>query len=99
MKDPGDLEKVDDGRVFTGEAAVPLHLADQVGRLDDAIDLARSMADAPGAQVVMYKRPYGYGGSIYADMSVEQPRANVTTLALPSSSALLPGGFYYLWTP
>lgn len=99
IKDPADLANVADGRVFTGEEAVTLHLADQVGRLDDAIDVARQMAGAPEAQVVMYKRPYGYGGSIYADMSLPQPREGVTTLALPSSGSMLPGGFYYLWMP
>jgi protease-4 len=99
IHDPDLLAKVSDGRVFTSADAVDLHLADQVGRLDDAVDLARQMAGVPGAQVVMYKRPYGYAGSIYADVSAPPPRENVTTLALPSSNSMLPGGFYYLWTP
>jgi protease-4 len=97
--DPATLTLITDGRVFTGEEAVRLHLADQVGRLDDAIDLARTMADAPGAEVVMYHRPYGLSGSIYADFSQTQPQAGTTTLQLPQSSSLLPGGFYYLWEP
>lgn len=99
IHDPDLLAKVSTGNVFTSSDAVELHLADEVGRLDDAVDLAKQMAGVPGAQVVMYKRPYGYSGSIYADFSAPQPRENVTTLALPNSDSMLPGGFYYLWTP
>jgi protease-4 len=98
---PTDLDAIADGRVFTGPEAVQLHLADQVGRLDDAIALAKQMADAPQAEVIMYKPPYGYAGSIYASMNVPAPQAqsNVTTLQLPKSDALLPSGLYYLWKP
>jgi protease-4 len=96
---PDAMAAVSDGRVFTGEEAVRLHLADQLGRLDDAVDLARQMARAPGAMVVMYRRSYGLSGSIYADESQSPPRENVTTLELPQSAQTLPGGFYYLWTP
>jgi protease-4 len=101
FKDEAELDAVADGRVFTGEQAVGLHLADQVGRLDDAIDLARQMSGATDAQVIMYKHEYGDSGSIYADFNAPAPQANsgVTTLALPKSDSLLPGGFYYLWMP
>ena len=92
------------GRVFSGERAVELGLADQAGRLEDAIKVARRMGKARGAKVIMYKRPYGYGGSIYASNDVAVPRAsegapNVLRLELPESRAFLPGGFYYLWEP
>jgi hypothetical protein len=49
--------------------------------------------------VVMYKRPYGYSGSIYASAPIDPPRANVTTLNLPGVTDTLPTGFYYLWEP
>ena len=44
----------------------------------------------------MYKRPYGYSGSIYADTSIPQPQANVLQLPVPEAMNL-PKGFYYLW--
>jgi hypothetical protein len=47
----------------------------------------------------MYKRPYGYRGSIYADTSTPTPRANVLHLDLPAEDLFLPRGFYYLWKP
>lgn len=88
-----------DGRVFSGAKAKELGLVDETGLLEDALDLAREMSKSPKARAVMYKRPYGYRGSIYADSSVPTPEANnVTKLELPGGP-LLPGGFYYLWTP
>jgi len=87
------------GRVFSGERAVQLGLADQTGQLTDAIDLARKLANVPNASAIMYRRPYGYGGSIYASSSTPEPQANVMKLELPESKVFLPGGFYYLWEP
>ena len=87
------------GRVWSGQKAVELGLADRTGLLTDAIDLAREMAHAPNAKAVMYIRPYGYGGSIYANSSIPMPQANVLRLELPEATNLLPTGFYYLWRP
>jgi protease IV len=98
IKDATTLALVTDGRVFSGDRAVTLGLADQTGRLDDAVDLARQLGNAPGAEVVMYKRPYGYSGSIYAEMPAPLPRSNDMNLRLPMSD-WLPSGFYYLWQP
>jgi protease-4 len=99
VTDPDTLKLVTDGRVFTGTRAVQLGLADRAGALDDALDLARELGKAPGAKAVIYKRPYGYGGSIYADGSVPPPRADVMRLQMPGADKMLPGGFYYLWQP
>jgi protease-4 len=85
------------GRVFSGAQGVELGLIDQTGLLDDAIDLAKTMAHEPNASVVQYKRPYGYSGSIYASGDANQPQAGVTRLQLPGADSMLPGGFYYLW--
>ena len=99
VTEPDTLKLVTDGRVFTGARAVQLGLADRAGRLDDALDLARELGNAPGARAVIYKRPYGYGGSIYADGAVPPARADVMRLELPGARNMLPGGFYYLWRP
>jgi protease-4 len=93
------IATITDGRVFSGETAQKLGLVDQVGLLPDAIDLARQMAKAQGAKVVMYKRPYGYSGSIYASSPTRPPRADVMKLELPDLGVALPRGFYYLWQP
>ena len=102
-----DLSKYEDltyagtfsGRVFSGERAKELGLVDETGLLEDAIKLAKDMAHEPDAAVVMYLRPYGYGGSIYASNSLPSPRADVMRLELPGANDALPAGFYYLWQP
>jgi protease-4 len=94
-----DYAGIYSGRVFSGERAVELGLADQTGRLEDAIKVARKLGKTPGAKVIMYRRPYGYGGSIYASAEVPPAKAGTLKLELPESRVFLPGGFYYLWEP
>jgi protease-4 len=96
---PSNYAGIFSGRVWSGQKAVELGLADQTGLLTDAIDLARQMAHAPKARAILYKRPYGYTGSIYANSTNPQPQANVLQLNLPGMQSLLPSGFYYLWQP
>jgi len=97
--DDATLADVTDGRVFTGQQAVSLGLADKTGQLIDAIQLAKNLADSPDAEVVLYKRPHGFGGSIYASDPSSPPQSNVVLLNLEPSRAFLPSGFYYLWEP
>jgi protease IV len=97
ITDEKTLSLVTDGRVFSGEQAKALGLVDETGSLEDALRLAKEMGQAPNARVILYKRPYGYGGSIYADSATPQPRANVLKLELPFGREMLPTGFYYLW--
>jgi protease IV len=89
-----------DGRVLTGEQALALGMVDQLGSLEEAIDAARQACGYPQAKAVMYIRPYGYTGSIYAMQPPLEPKAAAPlTLALPESVTPLPEGFYYLWRP
>jgi ClpP class serine protease len=96
---------VTDGRVFSGQRAVELGLADQAGTLDEAIDAAASAVKLEKPRVIMYKRPYGYEGSIYAaawdrgPRQQQQRQANVIQLNVPALQEVLPTGFYYLWRP
>ena len=87
------------GRVFSGEKAKDLGLVDETGLLEDAITLAKQLANAKDAAVVIYNRPYGYGGSIYASNYVTAPRADTMKLELPGAAEMIPAGFYYLWMP
>ncbi len=96
---PATYAGIYSGRVFSGTEALRLGLVDQLGLLDDAIDLAKTLSNAKNAQVVLYKRPYGYTGSIYASSQSPTPQANVININLPQSSAFVPAGFYYLWQP
>lgn len=99
LTEPQDLKTATDGRVFSGEQALKLRLVDRLGRLEDAIDLAREKSKSPNARAILYRRPYGYGGSIHASTPPNTPQAHVLQIQLPESDLLLPRGFYYLWRP
>lgn len=99
IDDAENLKIATDGRIFSGTQAMKLKLIDKAGSLDDAIERAREIARANNARVVMYKRPYGYQGSIYATNNTPLPQANTIQIPLPESIAFLPKGFYYLWEP
>jgi protease-4 len=94
-----ELKMATDGRVFSGTHAVEIGLVDRTGLLNDAIDEAKKMANAKDAKVVMYRRSYGYSGSIYAQSPIPQPQATVMELKLPGVHDPLPTGFYYMWMP
>jgi protease-4 len=87
------------GRVFSGEDAKKRGLIDETGLLSDAIDAAKTLGDAKGAEVIMYRRPYGYSGSIYASSTVPAPKAGGNTIDVPGAAGFVPAGFYYLWKP
>ncbi len=53
--DKVELRKLADGRIYTGRQAVDNGLADSLGYLGDAIDRAKSLANANGATVVKYE--------------------------------------------
>jgi protease-4 len=88
ISDEQQLARVTDGRVFSGLEAQKLGLVDSTGLLDDAIDVARRLGHASGARVIMYKRPYGYSGSIYADSSIQPPREPASPSWRPYSNRL-----------
>jgi protease-4 len=61
--------QVADGRIFTAAQAKDLKLVDQLGYLDDALELARSKANLPKeARVVRYHRPGGHKPTIYSQL-------------------------------
>ncbi len=58
--------EVADGRIFTASQARDLGLVDQLGYLDDAIELARVKAGLEEPRVITYHRPGGYKPTIYS---------------------------------
>ena len=97
-----------DGRVFTGVGAAQVGLVDRVAPLDESIARARQLAGDAGSRVVMYHRPYGYQGSIYASNAAVQPGeaaggpAGALALRVPAIerlTELLQPGAYFLWMP
>lgn len=52
-----EVERLADGRVFTGEEALQLKLVDDVGNLQDAVQIAANLAGIRGTPRVFYPRP------------------------------------------
>ena len=107
-REVADTETAFDGRVFTGDQAFELGLTDGVQSLPETIERARALAGRSDAQVVMYRRPYGYTGSIYASSPMTSTPAAEASPQMWMAAAqhraedngwLLRPGLYYLWRP
>ena len=55
--DEAVVRKLADGRIYSGEQAKDLGLVDQIGTLEDAIDVAAKRAGIAGEPAVYYSRP------------------------------------------
>jgi protease-4 len=53
-----EIRKLADGGIFGAKEAYEEKLIDEVGYLDDAIELAKSLAEIDKAQVVQYRKPF-----------------------------------------
>ncbi|HJT18456.1 MAG TPA: signal peptide peptidase SppA [Thermoanaerobaculia bacterium] len=53
-----DVARIADGRVFVGEEALQLKLVDQIGNLDDAVNVAARLAGIHGRPGVIYPRKH-----------------------------------------
>lgn len=54
-----ELDRVADGRIFSGQQAHELGLVDELGSFDQAIEQAKELADLEDAQVVEYRAEFG----------------------------------------
>ncbi len=52
--DMSQVDKIADGKIFTGEQAKELKLIDELGTMNDAIELAGNMSGIPGKPDVVY---------------------------------------------
>ena len=90
-----------DGRVYTADQALKNGLVDEIGYLDDVIEMVKGKADLEKAKVIMYHRPYSYKSNIYSQMrGTEFENLNLVNLDL---SWLVDGAgglrFMYMWLP
>jgi len=104
---PDQFDQLVDGRVLTGRQGALLGLVDHTGDLDDAVDLAKQLANIQQADVVLYHRPMTYVGSPYAmahatgwsPAATGNTQINLAQINLPDTLTPPPMGFYYLWHP
>jgi len=87
-----------DGRIYTARQAKELGLVDQVGYLENAVEVARQAARVSEARVIMYHRPREYRSNIYS--GTPAPERLETSLVQLSSLLIGPGPrFLYLCWP
>lgn len=94
------LKKLADGRIYTGEQAKAAGLVDEIGYLDEAIELAKTKAGLSEARVVTYRRRGEYQNNIYSRLVA--PSTGLSSLAGMDLLSLVRGGspqFMYLWMP
>ena len=93
------IKKLADGRIYTGDQAKASGLVDEIGYLEDAVELAKKKAGLTEARVVTYKRPGEYSNNVYSKVLAPGPLASLGNLDLMS---FVRGGtpqFMYLWMP
>lgn len=91
-----DLAVVADGRVFSAQRAVELHIFDRIGYLRDAVADARELAGVASADVILYQRLPAYNSNIYAQW---QRPSGVLEEGLGLLMRQQRPGFLYLWSP
>jgi len=91
-----------DGRIFTGMQAKTVGLADHIGDLDDALQLAGGMAGASGTArpgVVMYRRNNDPARSVYAITSNVPLQGAGLLPSLPGLERTKLPTFLSVWQP
>ncbi|MFO0699862.1 MAG: signal peptide peptidase SppA [Nitrospira sp.] len=93
------IKRLADGRIYTGEQAKEAGLVDDIGYLEDAVEVAKKQAGLTEARVVTYQRPGEYSNNVYSKLAVPSGLAGLADFDL---ATFVRGGtpqFMYLWMP
>lgn len=89
-----------DGRIFIAEKALEKKLVDEIGYLDDAVELVKKRAGIDEAKVIVYNRPYSYKNNIYSRMmNSDFKNINMVNVDLGGLVSDMGLRFMYLWLP
>lgn len=91
------VERIADGRIYTGNQALGLGLIDQIGYFEDAINLAKELAGLKDAKIIRYQQRISIGDMFRIMIS----RIFVNPEITIKVEELLTGNFsrpMYLWT-
>ena len=94
------IKKLADGRIYSGDQAKAAGLIDEIGYLDDAIQLAKKKAGLTEARIVTYGRGGEYKNNVYSRLFGTS--SGITGLANLDLLSMVRGGtpqFMYLWMP
>lgn len=92
-----DLETTFDGRVFTATQAKELHLIDDIGYLDNAVAVARSLAKVEYANLVFYRRREDPALSAYSVTPNTPLQKGLFPVNVPGLDRTKLPCFLYLW--
>ncbi len=92
-----DNPAVFDGRVFTAAQALPLHLVDEIGYFDDAVDLARQLGGAPQARLVFLRSEGDEPLSAYSITPNVPLQDKLLPLNIPGLDRTRLPCFLYMW--
>src|SRR3989339_1578623 len=94
------LKPLADGRLYTARQALDYGLIDQIGYLDEDIDLAKNEAGLTTARVIIYHRPGAYKNNIYSQLS-NSGFGTINLLNIDLKTFVRSGtpSFMYLWAP
>jgi protease-4 len=93
----GRLASTFDGRVFTASQAMGLHLIDQIGYLDDAVQFASNMAGLNYSEVVFYHRHGDPALSPYSTTPNTPLQDKILHINIPGIDRSRLPNFLYLW--
>jgi protease-4 len=93
------IKQLADGRVYAGDQAKAAGLVDEIGYLEDAIELAKKRAKLTEARVVTYQRPGEYVNNVYSRLLAPGPLAAIGELDLMTFLRGSAPQFMYLWMP
>lgn len=94
------LKVLADGRIFIAEKALEEKLVDEIGYLDDAIEMVKKRAGMDEAKVIIYNRPYSYKNNIYSRMiHSDYKQINMVNVDLGNLVNDMGLRFMYLWLP
>jgi protease-4 len=96
MVDSQDADTFD-GRVFTASQAQEKNLIDRIGYLDDAIEMARDMGGAPGAETMFLRRGDDPPLSQYSVQPNVPLQDKLLPLNVPGLNRSRLPSFLYLW--
>jgi protease-4 len=88
-----------DGRVFTASQALQRKMIDEIGYLDDAVEVAKQLSGVCNAQVAMYHRCNDKARSPYAITPNVPLQTSVMPLSVPAFDRAKMPTFLYLWQP
>ncbi|HEV8539844.1 MAG TPA: signal peptide peptidase SppA [Nitrospiraceae bacterium] len=95
------VRKLADGRIYAADQAKTVGLVDEIGYLDDAIELAKREAHLTEARVVVYQKPGEYHNNVYSKL-FGGGESGWEALSRFDLMTLVRGGtpqFMYLWSP